>query len=886
MKTKTTKLFLSIFAFAALAITACSGGGNSDASSNSGSSSSSSSSTEPEPGPEPGPEPEEGTQYTGEVEYGTFAGKVYAYAFDSLGDYVAVEAEIAEDTQATFVLPEDSDYEGLVMVELNPDAEDFDGSDWSEVAKKSLDLDIIDLDPESFSFELRNCVEAGDPDTDLQVWGTNGHAGGTEWGKVGEIDSETYKVSIQLYVGSKISFHIEGEKWLGYDNFANTNSKLKFARASTESNDAVSQVRELIEFTINTANDTISIGGEVPVAATYNLVGGHNEWGNTDYGKKLHADANDVNHYTSDKIYFEASTPIKVNDGTNWFANASVGNGYTIDAEGNVVITDAGNYYINFYVNSESGNHITLDREYNYTVQVGSGEAKALIKNTTAKLYPGQTGEYMLQTPLTSVAANAAIVFAGSSSIAGHIGLDGNDTTPEDPKYNNAVAVPETSPTEFKIRNDASPTEGVQIYLKTWEDGGYSFFVTGGAPLTLGYNLFLDGVDAGEVSSVEKGDGMLAQYKVTGANLEVGQVLTLSKDAEAVDADHFAQDDGPNNNITSELKVNISGTADIYLKVWAGSGDHSSETYYTVWAGTPEVNLETIKLKKNTDDPITPTSETEVGDNLKVYKLNLTKDDVVTFTHSAALKPFGFYHYTDHAVFEGTEFTAPVTGTYTFYLNSEYKIYHDGPVATAYKLVGLGGDWSYASGLVLNPDEEGMDKTTTLHQWSTGDQSFTANQTFKLFNNDTGWIGYSNLENTGLYRVDGDGNIQFKYSGTYKVYLKLLTNNTYQIYIYHDAEAPTGETTFTWTDNPNINVWANNRNVYAWLFGSTSSLPDKWVSVTVLGDRKVSVNMGDYEGIVLANFNEGVVPSGTAGWSSKVNQTGNGSKTVTELSWS
>ncbi|MCR4879445.1 MAG: starch-binding protein [Bacilli bacterium] len=94
----------------------------------------------------------------------------------------------------------------------------------------------------------------------------------------------------------------------------------------------------------------------------YYLVGTHNDWAHNN-DSLLTMEADNSNHYFSSVIAFEAGAKIKVSNNTGetgYFSNASEwdGCGFTIDNEGNIVLSAAGNYVIDFYVVGNNNNHI------------------------------------------------------------------------------------------------------------------------------------------------------------------------------------------------------------------------------------------------------------------------------------------------------------------------------------------------------------------------------------------------------------------------------------------------------------------------------------------------------------------------------------------------
>ena len=107
-----------------------------------------------------------------------------------------------------------------------------------------------------------------------------------------------------------------------------------------------------------------------------------------------------------------------------------------------------------------------------YHVSVGGTNYDLVASAFDKEVNPDQTGEYSVT--VSSVKADDAIVFSYlTDTINTNIGSD-----PEDAQNkNNVVATyDDQNVGTFKIHNDA---ENVGIYFKTWESGGYSFWIKG-----------------------------------------------------------------------------------------------------------------------------------------------------------------------------------------------------------------------------------------------------------------------------------------------------------------------------------------------------------------------------------------------------------------------
>ena len=110
----------------------------------------------------------------------------------------------------------------------------------------------------------------------------------------------------------------------------------------------------------------LTLHEEPPVVTdAYYLVGTFNEWAISDT-YKLAVDAQNANHYSIKDIVLEEGDKIKVNNPSQgkdgWYSNATVGELYNLDEEGNVVLKADGTYDVDFYVTSEYNNHIVLTK--------------------------------------------------------------------------------------------------------------------------------------------------------------------------------------------------------------------------------------------------------------------------------------------------------------------------------------------------------------------------------------------------------------------------------------------------------------------------------------------------------------------------------------------
>ena len=104
-----------------------------------------------------------------------------------------------------------------------------------------------------------------------------------------------------------------------------------------------------------------SNSGNQPVGEGFFLVGTHNGWAASN-SAKLSADSTIPNKYYISGVTFAANDEIKVTSGNDWYGNASAWDdcGFTVLENGNVKVSVAGSYTVDFYPNAENGNHIVL----------------------------------------------------------------------------------------------------------------------------------------------------------------------------------------------------------------------------------------------------------------------------------------------------------------------------------------------------------------------------------------------------------------------------------------------------------------------------------------------------------------------------------------------
>ena len=193
--------------------------------------------------------------------------------------------------------------------------------------------------------------------------------------------------------------------------------------------------------------------------------------------------------------------------------------------------------------------------EKTYKVKLGDADPVVLEKNTSASLAEGQKAEYYLNNQ--NLTKNEAVVFSVDDvAITSRIGGDTGSNT----VFTTAEEV-----TTAKIHNDAA---NANIYLKVWNDGGYSVYVTGYQEGPTGWyicNASTWGPADGKLS-----DGSNAQNAAywLDVNMAAGYEFTI---AEFADGERVQQYDLGWSNVaedwSSEYSKFEAGASDNHIKV-------------------------------------------------------------------------------------------------------------------------------------------------------------------------------------------------------------------------------------------------------------------------------------------------------------------------------
>jgi len=121
----------------------------------------------------------------------------------------------------------------------------------------------------------------------------------------------------------------------------------------------------------------------------------------------------------------------------------------------------------------------------------------------------------------------------------------------------------------------------VTIYVKVWEDGGYSVYITQPAPI-VDYILAGDSSDKLELvpnDDAEISGNLVAEYFYNYASLKKGDEIQVYLNEELIT--NIGPDAGENNNLDADMKIIKGGEVDICVKVWNDGG-------YSVFVSYPE----------------------------------------------------------------------------------------------------------------------------------------------------------------------------------------------------------------------------------------------------------------------------------------------------------
>ena len=303
---------------------------------------------------------------------------------------------------------------------------------------------------------------------------------------------------------------------------------------------------------------------------------------------------------------------------------------------------------------------------YDYFVSVG-GAAKVGLAASTQALVTGQTGEYFAN-EVTVTAGDSITFFSGDLAIASNIGSDPQgEGTDGKMHYNNGVVTED--PFSITIHDSGS----VSIYLKTWDGGGYSFWITGHTkdgsdpePVASGFGVKIgiaDIVALTEDTTKTLATNQTGEYYLKGVNLAKDTAIVFYDGTTAITSKIGSDPQGKgtdgkmhyNNGVVTESPFAITvhndkAAAEIYLKTWSDGG-------YSFW------------ITGHADDGSDPVAPSELDNITTKYGIKNT----VTGKYLSGCDPLENKDYQgrDQAKASDVVFTAGVTFSIVDHENSD-----------------------------------------------------------------------------------------------------------------------------------------------------------------------------------------------------------------------
>ena len=458
-----------------------------------------------------------------------------------------------------------------------------------------------------------------------------------------------------------------------------------------------------------------------------------------------------------------------------------------------------------------------------YTIKVGEATPVTLVKDDSATLIEGQTGQYVGK--VSTVSKSEAVVFYADDVAISNIGSE-----PEDEENKNLI---QTNEGGFYIHNDALEST---IYFKTWSDGGYSFWATGyekgeePEPPVTEINYYI----AGSIKEAAWSDTAvkLEEHTYEGEDTTVikeyyaqvefgeGDIWLIKNDKATPDYYKLLEpgvtgmhnDSEDNNNIV----IDDAGTYDVYFKLYSEDSGKSP----TIWAKAqgeepepPEPPVEvayTIQIGEGTPVTLVKNETAILAENQKAqYEATITelkKDAAVTFyadevgidtgigsdpedeeNKNLIQGSAGSFVIHNDAESSTIYFKTWTDGGYSFWATgyqAEVEPEPEPPVTAIDYYVGgaLGGEeWNNKAVKLSEHTYEGGDERVVKEFHA--EVTFAKDDQWKIVSDEETPAYYNGLEDgvTGMHiATEGDDNIIIDDAGTYDIYFKLYSEESLQ----------------------------------------------------------------------------------------------------------
>lgn len=248
--------------------------------------------------------------------------------------------------------------------------------------------------------------------------------------------------------------------------------------------------------------------------------------------------------------------------------SGSFDDGYTIhnDATASITLKAWADGGYSFWITGYSGGSTPVDGTFylNFMQSVD-----ALYEDTTATLADNQTGQYYIT--ISPAWTDSEFFFEDSShNKITNIGPDPDDAT----HINNCY---KASDDKWYVHNDA--TDGVTFYLKTWADGGHSFWVTGyeaGETPVTDYSVTI-GADTETLTSIAPDatdpSNLVGKYQCQFASVSATDIICFYNGTDQIYPGSDLEDATNKNNVSGSYENGYTihnDATDVYvtLKVW------------------------------------------------------------------------------------------------------------------------------------------------------------------------------------------------------------------------------------------------------------------------------------------------------------------------------